>query len=86
MTQNREEVLTCIEKYDRAFRTTFDVGAASLDELEYQSTPGWDSVGHMGLMETLEAVFDIQMGTDDIIDFSSYKKGKEIIAKYGVAI
>ena len=34
----------------------------------------------------LEDAFDIMMDTDDIIDFSSYEKGKEILAKaaYGV--
>ena len=34
--------------------------------------------------KTLEEVFDIMMEMDDIIDFSSYKKGFELIAKYGV--
>lgn len=34
--------------------------------------------GHGG---TLEDAFDIMMDTDDIIDFSSYEKGKEILTK-----
>ena len=54
------------------------------DDLEYNSIPEWDSVGHMGLIAELEEVFDIMMEMDDIIDFSSYKKGFELIAKYGV--
>ena len=45
----------------------------------------WDSVGHMTLMAALEDAFDIMMETDDIIDFNSYEKGKETLAKnYGV--
>ena len=35
-------------------------------------------------MAALEAEFDIMMETDDIIDFSSYAKGMEILAKYEV--
>ena len=37
---------------------------------------------------TIEDEFDIMMDTDDIIDFSSYEKGKEILAKddYGVEL
>ena len=54
------------------------------DNLEYNTIPEWDSVGHMGLIAELEEVFDIMMEMDDIIDFSSYKKGFELIAKYGV--
>ena len=40
----------------------------------------------MSLMAALENVFDIMMDADDIIDFSSYEKGKEILQKddYGV--
>jgi acyl carrier protein len=54
--------------------------------LEYQSILEWDSVGHMTLVATLEEVFDIMLDTDDIIDFSSYEKGKEIMKKYDVEL
>lgn len=54
-------------------------------ELEYMGIPAWDSIGHMSLVAALEEAFDIMMDTDDIIDFSSYKKGMEILSeKYGV--
>ena len=39
----------------------------------------------MGLIATIEETFDIMMDTEDIIDFSSFEKGKEILSsKYGV--
>ena len=44
-----------------------------------------DSVGHMSLMAALETEFDIMMDTEDIIDFSSYPKGMQILAKYKIA-
>ncbi len=73
------------EKYDQAFIESFSIDKSKLgDNLEYNSIPEWDSVGHMGLIAGLEEVFDIMMEMDDIIDFSSYKKGSELIAKYGV--
>ena len=52
----------------------------------YQCIPAWDSVGHMGMIAELEETFDILLETDDIIDFSSYTKGIEILAKYKVSI
>ena len=73
------------EKYDQAFIESFSINANDLnDKLEYNSIQTWDSVGHMGLIAALEEQFDIMMEMDDIIDFSSYQKGFEIVAKYEV--
>ena len=73
------------QKYAQAFIESFSIDESKLDDnLEYNTIPEWDSVGHMGLIAELEEVFDIMMEMDDIIDFSSYKKGFELIAKYGV--
>ena len=73
------------QKYDQAFVKTFSIDESKLDDnLEYNTIPEWDSVGHMGLIAALEEQFDIMMEMDDIIDFSSYKKGFELIAKYEV--
>ena len=75
-----------IEKYNKAFIETFEIAEDQLANLKYQDIPAWDSVGHMNLIAALEDAFDIMMDTDDIIDFNSYEKGKEILAKedYGV--
>lgn len=68
------------EKYNQAFVETFGVTEDQLAGLKYQDVAAWDSVGHMGLVAALEDAFDIMMDTDDIIDLSSYEKGKEILA------
>ncbi len=75
-----------LEKYNNAFIETFEITEDKLAGLKYQDIPAWDSVGHMSLIAALEDAFDIMMDTDDIIDLSSYEKGKEILAKddYGV--
>ena len=52
--------------------------------MKYQSIQAWDSIGHMALIAELEETYDIMMETDDIIDFSSYKIGIEILGKYDV--
>ena len=49
--------------------------------LQYQQIELWDSVGHMNLVANIEDAFDVMMETDDIIDLSSYEKGKEILTK-----
>jgi acyl carrier protein len=79
--------LTNREKYDGIFMECFHLAKAMLNEsLVYQSVPTWDSVGHMAMIAALEGRFEIMMETDDVIDFSSYLKGMEILAKYNVAI
>ena len=73
--------MTNLEMYNEAFITTFEITEDQLEGLEYQDIAAWDSVGHMSLIAALEDAFDIMMDTDDIIDFSSYEKGKEILSK-----
>ena len=69
------------EKYVNAFAEGLEVEAGSVEGLEYQSIPEWDSVGHMGLIAAIEEAFDIVMDTDDIIELSSFEKGKELLAR-----
>lgn len=73
--------MTNIEKYNKAFCDSFEITENKLIGLQYQQIELWDSVGHMTLVANLEEAFDIMMETDDIIDLSSYEKGKEILTK-----
>jgi len=72
-----------LEKYKSIFTESFQFDG-DVEELVYQAIPEWDSVGHMQLMTSLEDAFSIELDVDDIIDFSSFKKGIEILEKYVV--
>ncbi len=78
--------MTNLEKYENAFVEYFNVDRSALPTLTYQSIPVWDSVGHMGLMALLEETFGIMLDTEDVIDFSSFEKGKTILRKYHVEL
>jgi len=78
--------MTNLEKYNKIFMDSFAVPEDQLETLEYQGVPAWDSVGHMGMVAEIEDAFDIMMEMDDIIDFNSYAKGKELLKKYDVEI
>lgn len=73
-------------KYNTAFMESFGIDESALDGLEYESIVEWDSVGHMGLIAEIEEAFGIELEMDDVIDFSSYVKGKDILKKYNVEI
>lgn len=77
--------MTNKEKYNKAFCDSFEITDDKLTGLKYQQIELWDSVGHMTLVANIEDAFDIMMETDDIIDFSSYEKGFEILStKYNI--
>ena len=78
--------MNTIKLYNEAFKKTFGVKEKKLKKLKYQDVESWDSVGHMNLMSVLEKKFKIEMDIDDIIDFSSYEKGKKILKKYKIVI
>ena len=72
--------MTNIEKYKNAFVEALEVEKDQVEGLEYQAIKEWDSVGHMSLIAAIEDAFDIMMDTDDIIEFSSFRKGMEILS------
>ncbi len=76
--------MTNEEKYAQAFMQAFEIDAETAKTLEFQAIPAWDSVGHMGLVAALEEAFGIMLEPDDIVDMSSYEKGKELLAKYDI--
>ena len=78
--------MSTLESYKKVFAETFEIKEEETLQLEYMSIPQWDSVGHKTLMGALEDEFDVVLEMDDIIDFSSFKKGIETLAKYNVNI
>ena len=73
------------EKYKDVFIKSLSIDKKSFSEkIKYNDIPEWDSIGHMTLMSALEDEFKISLETDDIIDFSSFKKGINILKKYKV--
>ena len=76
-----------IEKYKKIFVESLDISSDNVNEnLKYNDIPEWDSIGHMTLMSGLEDGFSITLETDDIVDFSSFSKGKGILKKYNIKI
>ena len=73
-------------KYIEIFSKSLSIDKKKFNEkIKYNDVPEWDSIGHMTLMSDLEDGFNISIDTDDIIDFSSFKKGIQILKKYKVS-
>ena len=74
-----------INKYKEIFIKSLSIDNKKFNEnIKYNEIPEWDSIGHMTLMSGLEDGFNIAIETDDIVDFSSFKKGLEILEKHKI--
>ena len=73
------------KKYKEVFIESLAIKSEAFNEnIKYNDIPEWDSIGHMTLMSGLEDAFKISLETDDVIEFSSYKVGADILKKYKV--
>lgn len=76
-----------LEKYNQVFAEIFNVSYDQLTEnFDKDSVDNWDSVLQLALVEGMEDTFDIMLDTEDILNFTSYKLGKEILSKYEIEL
>ena len=76
--------MTNREKLIDVFCSALGIPATSAETAVFKETGGWDSVGHVNLMNEIEEAFDVSLEPDDILDFKSFEIGKGILEKYGV--
>lgn len=76
-----------LEKYNNAFIEVFGVEDSALgSNFNKDSVDGWDSVHQLNIIALLEESFDIMLDPEDIMELTSYEKGKELMAKYEVEL
>lgn len=76
-----------LEKYNKAFVQVFGAKVEDLNDNYGKDTVGeWDSVHQLSLIAQFEESFDIMLDPEDIMEMTSYDKGKELLAKYDVII
>ncbi len=75
-----------LERYNKIFMDVFRKKEEELKGLKYRGFDLWDSIGHMDLVAELEEAFEIRLETSDMLDLTSYEKGMEVLAEYGVVI
>ena len=79
--------MTNLEKYNSAFVQVFGAKAEDLnDNYGKETVEEWDSVPQLGLIAQLEEAFDIMFDPEDIMEMTSYTKGKELLAKYDITL
>ena len=76
-----------LEKYNNAFVEVFGTNIEDLNDNYGKDTVAeWDSVHQLSLIAQFEKAFDIMFDPEDIMEMTSYAKGKDILAKYDVTL
>lgn len=74
--------------YNRIFCDCFGITDISvLPTLQMKVSEQWNSVGHINLIAALEESFNIDIEPEDMFNFTTYTKGKEILSeKYNIQL
>ncbi len=76
-----------LEKYNKAFIDVFGAKTEELNEnYGKESVDEWDSVHQLSLIAEFEEAFDIMFDPEDIMEMTSYAKGKELLKKYEIEL
>lgn len=79
--------MTNKEKYDNIFVEVFGVDPSALNENFGKDTVElWDSVHQLNVVNLAEDTFDIMLDPEQIMEFTSYPKGIEILKSQGVEL
>lgn len=72
--------MTNLDKYNNIFTEVFGVDSSVLnDDFGKDTVDQWDSVHQLNLISLAEEAFDIMLDPEDIMGFTSYAAGKEIL-------
>lgn len=76
-----------LDKYNNVFCETFSVNPEVLgSSFSSENIENWDSVLQLSLVTSIEDTFNVMFEPEEIMDFKSYEKGKEILLRYDVII
>lgn len=79
--------MTNIEKYNSFFVEVFGDEAINLGpDFKKDNVEAWDSVHQLSLITLAEDEFDLMLDPEDIMAFTSYEGGKEILRRQGIEL
>ena len=76
--------MTNLEKYQNAFVEGLELSCESVESATMDTVERWDSIGQMSLMAIIEDEFQIELEPDEIIAFTSYQAGLDILRKRNI--
>lgn len=76
--------MTNNEKYQQAFAEAFEAEPEETVNFKFRETEGWDSIGHMSLIASLEDAFGVEFEPEEILTITTYQTGKDALTRKGI--
>jgi acyl carrier protein len=75
-----------IEKLKEAFVEGLEIPMEEVEAATMESVDKWDSIGQMSLVAIIEDAFGIEFEPDEVMQFTSFEAGKEILKNHGIEL
>ena len=75
-----------IEKLKEAFVEGLEIPMEEVEAATMESVAKWDSIGQMSLVAIIEDAFGIEFEPDEVIQFTSFEAGKEILKNHNIEL
>ena len=78
--------MTNIEKLKNAFVEGLEIPVEEVENATMESVDKWDSIGQMSLVAMIEDEFGIELEPDEVMQFTSFAAGVDILKNHGIEI
>lgn len=76
--------MTNIEKLKNAFVEGLEIPMEEVENATMESLDKWDSIGQMSLIAIIEDAFGIELEPDEIMQFTSFAAGVDILKNHDI--
>ena len=75
-----------IEKLKQAFVEGLEIPMEEVETATMESLSKWDSIGQMSLVAIIEETFGFEFEPDEVMQFTSFEAGKNILNNHNIDI
>ncbi|MGM9774623.1 MAG: acyl carrier protein [Candidatus Egerieousia sp.] len=75
-----------IDVYKNCFIEGLELNIEGVENATMESVESWDSIGQMSLIALIEDAFGVELEPDEIMEFTSYESGIDILKKHNIEL
>lgn len=76
--------MTNLETYKNCYVEGLEIDLESVESASMDSVDRWDSIGQMSLIALIEDAFGIELEPDEIMTFTNYNAGLQILKNHNI--
>ena len=76
--------MTNIEKLKNAFVEGLEIPVEDVENATMESVDKWDSIGQMSLIAIIEDAFGVEFEPDEVMRFTSFVAGVDILKNHNI--